>query len=116
MKSALAWLYVFGAVFIALLTNSISAVWAKGPDKFSIWLLLILLLSPLVFISFGLLTSKIGLAVTSGIVDSLLTLSTITVGLFLFNEWNKISFLQCIGMMLALCGIFLMLFFPRAQV
>ncbi len=114
MKNLPVWLYIAGAVAIALLANSVSAVWARGEDKLSLWLLAILILSPLVFISFGLTTSKLGVAISSSAVDSLLTVSTIAVGLVLFQEWNKISGLQYLGMTLALCGLFLMLFFPKA--
>ncbi|HLC66048.1 MAG TPA: hypothetical protein VJK52_00230 [Candidatus Nanoarchaeia archaeon] len=116
MKNLPLWLYIAIAVLIAVLGNSISAVWAKGDDKLSIWLIAVLLISPLVFISFGLVTSRLGLAVTSGVIDSLLTVSTIAVGLILFQEWHKISSLQYFGMGLALLGIFLMIYFPKSGV
>ena len=70
----------------------------------------------MVFFSFGLVTSRLGVAVSSGIIDSLLTASTIAVGLILFQEWSKVSMLQYFGMVLALCGIFLMLFFPKSGI
>ena len=79
------WSYIIGAVLVALLANSISAVWAGKSDKFStIWFLALLVISPLVFITFGLVTSKLGLSMTSAIVDSLLTIGTILIGLFFF--------------------------------
>ena len=114
MKNVLGWIAVMGTVAIASLSDSVAAVWAKGENKFSIYLLLIFLLSPFVFISFGLVTSRIGLAITSGVINSLLVLSTILVGLFFFNEWNKVSFLQYLGMFFALVGIVLMLFSQKA--
>ena len=73
-----------------------------------------LLLSPLVFITFGLVTAKLGVAIGSGVIDSLLVLTTVAVGLIVFREWDKISALQYLGMALALAGVFLMLFFPKA--
>ena len=111
-----AWVYVFIAVAIAVSGNSVSSIWAKGENKFSIWLLALLIISPLVFITFGLTTSKIGVAVASGVVDSLLTFSTIAIGLFFFQEWNKVSSLQYVGMLFALTGTILMVFFPKASI
>lgn len=114
MKPFSTWIYILAAVFIAVLGNSVSAIWAKEADKFSLWLLAVLAISPFVFISFGLVTSRLGVAIGSGVIDSLLTLSTISVGLFLFQEWGKVSSLQFLGMALALSGVFLMLFFPKS--
>lgn len=103
------WLYVIGAVVVAIVANSISAIWASKEDKFtSIWFLLLLLISPLVFITFGLVTSKAGLTISSATVDSLLTVGTILVGLFVFKELNSVSVYQYIGIFLAITGIVFM--------
>lgn len=104
------WLYIIGAIFIAVTANSISTIWAGKENKFTIWLLMLILISPFVFISFGLVTSKIGLALTSGTIDSLLTVSTILVGLFIFKEWGTLNLYQYSGMALAVLGIILMQF------
>ncbi len=105
------WLYIFGAVSIAVLANSISVIWATNKGgKFSVWLLLLVVISPLVFITFGLTASKLGLSMGSAIIDSLLTIATILVGLFLFKEWGNVSVYQYIGMFLAVSGIILMQF------
>src|SRR3989344_9290231 len=105
------WLYVISAVIVAVLANSVSAIWASKEDKFtSLWFLLVIIISPLVFITFGLVTSKLGLAVSSGTIDSLLTISTILVGLFIFHEWNNISLYQYIGIVFTVLGIILMQF------
>lgn len=107
------YLLVAGAVAVAVLGNTISAVWAKGDNKFSLWLLAVLIVAPAVYISFGLVTRKAGLAVTSGVIDTSLTVVTILVALIFFGEWNKISFLQYLGLLFALTGLFFMLFFPK---
>lgn len=114
MKSFQIFFYIIGAVAIALLGNSISAIWAKSDEKFSLWLLAILIIAPMVFILFGVVTSKIGLAISSGVIDSLLTVSSVLVGLIVFQEWQRVTVLQYLGMALALAGIFLMLFSPKA--
>jgi multidrug transporter EmrE-like cation transporter len=110
-----AWFYIILAVALALLGNALSAMWASGEDRFSVWLWLTLLVSPLVFISFGLVTSKVGLSIAAGTVDALLTIATIGVGLFLFQERSTVSPVQCVGIALAVLGIFLMLFFPKPE-
>jgi len=105
-------LYIIVAVVVAVSANSISAVWAKQGNKFTIWLLAVILISPLVFITYGLVTSRIGLALASSVIDSLLIVGTIVVGLILFKEWDKILDLQYIGMGITMLGILLILFSP----
>lgn len=108
------WLYVIAAVGVALLANTISAVWASKEERFSLWLLAVILVSPLVFITFGLVTSRLGIAISSATIDSLLTISTIFVGLAFFQEWNKLSFYQYVGITSVIVGIFLMQFAGRS--
>lgn len=115
MKNFVWAMAIMGAVAIAALADSVSTLWANGNNRFSIYLLLIFLLGPLVFISFGLVTTKVGLAITSGVVNSLLVLTSISIGLFVFGEWNKVSFLQYVGMAFAITGIIFMLFFPKVN-
>lgn|SRR3989338_5676462 len=103
------WGYIIGTVIVAIVANSISAIWASKENKFtSIWFLALLVISPLVFITFGFVTSKLGLSVSSATIDSLLTVGTILVGLFLFQEWNSVSWYQYLGIFLAISGIVLM--------
>jgi multidrug transporter EmrE-like cation transporter len=104
-------LFIILAVGIALLANSVSAVWAAKEDRLrTIWFPIILIVSPLVFLSFGFVTSKLGVAVASGTIDSLLTISTIFVGLFLFHEINSLSIYQYAGIGFSILGIILMQF------
>lgn len=116
MDRVVIWLYVLGAVAIALLGNYLAATWASKDEKFSLFLVLLVVVSPLVFISFGLVTSKIGVAVGSGTIDSLLTVSTVLLGLFVFHEWNRLSMYQYTGLFLVLAGIVLMQFSSRLEV
>lgn len=113
MKNLSLWVYVIVAVAIAISANSISTIWAKGEDRFSPWLIAVITISPFVFISFGLVVSKVGMAISSGVIDSLLTFSTIAIGLIVFREWDKVSAAQYVGMAFAMTGIVLMLFFPK---
>lgn len=104
------WTYIIIAVLVALGANSISAIWASKASKFNVWLIALLIISPLVFITFGLVTKKLGLALTSGTIDSLLTVSTILVGLIFFKEWKTLSFYQYFGTFFAVLGIILIQF------
>src|SRR3989344_3907674 len=105
-------LYVLVAVVVAVSANSISAIWAKPENRLSLWLLAVILISPLVFITYGLVTSRIGVALASSVIDSLLIVGTIAVGLVLFKEWDKIIGLQYLGMGLAIVGVLLIIFSP----
>lgn len=106
-------LYIVIAVGVAVLANSIAAIWAKQDSRYGWWLLAVILISPLVFITYGLVTSKLGVSVASGTVDSLLTITTILVGIFIFKEINTLTGLQYLGIALAMAGIFLMVFSPQ---
>lgn len=102
------WIYVITAVIVALTANSISTLWAGKENWLNVWLLLLVIISPFVFITFGLVTNKIGLAASSGTIDSLLTITSILVGLIVFREWATVSSYQYYGMGLAIVGIILM--------
>ena len=106
------WLSIALAVVVAAAANSISAIWATQ-QKLS-WLIAMLAISPFVFITFGLVAKKTGLAVAAGTTDALLTVVTMAIGLVLFREWSRTSPVQLVGMALAVAGVCLMLFFPRA--
>lgn len=69
-----------------------------------------MVISPVIFITFGMVSARIGLAVGSAVIDSALTISTIILGLILFGGWRDISVLQYGGMGLAVAGIILMQF------
>ena len=107
------WYLLVAAVAVAAMGNAASAHWANQPHKLSIWLLAIVLLAPLVFITFGLVAARTGLAVAAGTVDLSLTLVTFVIGLVAFGEWNRVSTAQYVGMALAVAGIGLLLFFPK---
>ena len=109
MNGLITWLYISIAVIVALGANSISAIWAGKENKFSSpWLLAVILISPLVFITFGLVTSRLGLAMSAATIDVLLVATTILVGLFFFHESGSVSLYQVLGMALAFAGIILM--------
>jgi multidrug transporter EmrE-like cation transporter len=64
----------------------------------------------LVFITFGLVTARVGVAVGAGTLDSLLSLSTIIVGLLFFKDHKQFSAYQYWGLAFISAGIILMQF------
>ncbi len=108
MSKLTVWFYIISTVLIALAANAVGAIWASKDNKFSLWLLLLIVISPLVFISFGLVTAKIGVAVSSATIDTILAISTILVGLFFFHEASNISIYQYMGIASAIFGMVLM--------
>ncbi len=106
-------LYIATSVAIAVLANYVASQWAREPYKWSWWLVALFILSPLVFLSFGFVSQRFGLSVAGAINDSLLTISTIVVGLVVLQEWNRVSPAQYIGMLFAVIGIVLMGLFGR---
>lgn len=108
-------MYVLITVGIAVLANYVAATWGAKEDKWSLLLLALILISPLVFITFGLVSARIGVAIASGTIDSLLTVSTVLLGLVVFAEWNKISFYQYLGLLFVLVGIVLLQFTTKAE-
>jgi len=109
------WIYILIAVGVALFANYIAASWGAREDKMSLLLLGIILVSPLVFITFGLATARIGVAIASGTIDALLTVSTVVLGLLVFGEWSKISYYQYAGLLLVFMGIVLMQFTTHTE-
>ena len=102
------WAVIIGNIALALTANALSTIWASraGPG----WPLLgvLLVISPLIFISFGLVSARLGLAVGSAVIDSALTISSIILGLILFGGWREVSMMQYSGISLAVVGIILM--------
>jgi multidrug transporter EmrE-like cation transporter len=104
---------IVGAVAVASVGNSLSAAWAGHGYKLSWSFYGMILISPLVFMTFGMVAGRVGLAVAAGTVDALLVATTVLIGLVFFREWSKVSILQYLGIALSVSGICLMLFFPR---
>lgn len=103
----ISWVYVILSLSAALAANTVSAKWAGEATLLNRYLPIMLVLSPLVFITFGLTTARTGLALGSASVDSLLTITTIVVGLIFFREWKTLSVTQLMGIAAIVVGIVL---------
>lgn len=103
------WVYVGLAVAVAVAANAISTKWAMQwgghGSVMNMWFIPMLLISPLVFVTFGWAASRLGLAVGSATIDSLLTVATVVFGLIFFQEWRILSVQQYAGLALVLAGI-----------
>lgn len=108
MDKLTTWAFIALAVAIALGANTIATIWAKSPVTFSYWLLALIIISPLVFITFGLVTARTGLLVSSGTIDSLLTITTVLLALIAFREWSTVTNTQLAGIGFTLTGIVLL--------
>ncbi len=108
MDKLITWGYIAVALAIAVGANAIATVWGQSANKLSLWLLALVAISPLVFISFGLVTARTGLLVSAGTIDSLLTLSTIVVALLVFHEWQSLTLIKSVGIGCTVLGIILL--------
>jgi multidrug transporter EmrE-like cation transporter len=63
------------------------------------------LLAVIAFLSFRFLCQRFGLAVASGVVDSILTIASILIAMFFFKE--QLSYRQIAGLTFIVVGIFL---------
>src|SRR5262249_27706153 len=108
--NTLTWGYMAAAVALAALGNYISSIWAADANKMSWTFAALLVVSPLVFITFGLVSRRLGLAIAAGTVDALITVSTVLIGLIFLKEWQRVSLVQYIGLGFAVVGIVLMVF------
>ena len=102
--------YIFVTITVSVLGNYVAAIWAAQPDRiYTLWLPALLIVSPLVFITYGITLSRLGVSIGSATIDSLPTLGTVFVGLFIFKEYNVVTEMQMLGIFSLLCGMLLML-------
>lgn len=105
--TVVSWIYVLIAVGVALTANAISAKWAGQSNWVNPWLWPMLMISPIVFVTFGITAARIGLTLGSANIDSLLTIATIMFGLIAFREWKMLSAHQYAGVVFIIVGIVL---------
>ena len=85
-------LYVLLAVGVAVFANYLAALWGNSGRMFSWLLVAVVVLSPfrLHHLRSG-HYARLGVAIGSGAIDSLLSILTVGVGLVVFNEWAKLT-------------------------
>ena len=104
------WALIAGNIALALTANAVATIWAGQGGRNWALLAVLVVISPVIFITFGVVSARVGLAVGSAMIDSALTISSILLGLILFGGWRDVTVLQYGGMGLAVAGIVLMQF------
>lgn len=105
MSSPLLWGLICANLVLAVSANALSTHWAISGMRVSPQLVLVALISPAVFVTFGIVASRMGLAAGSAIIDSLLTVGSVLVGLVIFGEWRALSLMKGAGLLMAITGI-----------
>lgn len=87
-----------------ILCDSLSANWAKVGSRLS--LVIVLVLSPTAYLLFGLLASRVNLAIAGSLVNLMIMIGAVLVGIFYFKE--QVTLLQWIGIGLGIIAILIL--------
>lgn len=71
----------------------------------------LLFMPAVAYLIFGGVVAQLGLAIGSGVMNSVNLIATILLGLIHLREWDKVSWWQVVGIASAAAGVVLMLFF-----
>lgn len=93
---------------LAIGANAAGTTWAQAGLRINGTFLVTLVLSPLVFLTFGFVASRMGLAPASATIDTLLTIGSVLVGLVWFGEWSQMTPRHLAGLGLAISGVVLL--------
>ena len=104
MATLIVWGLTICSVGFFILCDSLSTNWAKHSSLTSLFAVIIL--SPVAYIFFGLVSSRANLAVGGAMVNLILVLAAVLVGLFYFKE--KLTILQWTGIGFGLIGILIL--------
>lgn len=108
------WSAVLICAALSTLADTLGTVWWEQKKT---WILLAILgISPLVFLAFGYVGSHFGLAKASSLTNTLVVLGPILVGIFYRGELRQLSFVELVGMTLAVGGIVLLTVFSPREV
>jgi len=98
---AIRWLVVGATALVFILCDSLSARWGQtGKDTIMHF---VIPLAPLGYILFGILNRQSSLSINSGLVNSIIIISTICVGVFFFGD--VLSIKQFIGLGFAILAV-----------
>lgn len=109
------WGLIVVATIPFVLGDTLSKIWAEGGPWAWPAFAAIVVIAPIGYMLFGWMAKRSGLALASGLINSLLVLGTMLVGLVIMREWNKVTPPQYVGMALAFAGIILMLLFEQPK-
>ena len=104
MAIAIVWALTILSVGFFILCDSLITNWAKNSSVSS--LIAVIVLSPVAYVFFGLVSSRANLAVGGAMVNLILVLAAVLVGLFFFKE--KLTMLQWTGIGFGLVAILIL--------
>ena len=108
------WTAVLVCTLLSTLTDTLGTLWWER--KQTSLLIATILLSPLVFLSFGYVGSHFGLARASSLTNTLIVAGPILVGLTFRHELRQLAIPQVFGMGFILVGITLLAVFRPTSV
>jgi drug/metabolite transporter (DMT)-like permease len=90
--------------------DSLSALWARqgnyGSQRALFYLASMCVVGPIAYALFGYLTQRVGVSVTSGLVNTSIVIGTILVGILFFHD--AVTTRQIIGLVLAVLAVALL--------
>lgn len=98
------WSVVLVCAGMFILCDGLSAHWGKTGNGRS--LAYVMLLSPLSYWAFALINTRLNLAVTGALVNTIVVVGAVLVGTFVFKE--EVSLMQYVGIALALVSVTLL--------
>ena len=107
------WSAVVLCAALSTIADTLGTVWWEKKENWQ--LAAILLLAPVVFLSFGYVGSHFGLAKASSLTNTLIVIGPILVGILFRGELRQLSGIEIFGMTLSVLGIALLtVFSPRS--
>jgi drug/metabolite transporter (DMT)-like permease len=103
-RTVVAWLLTLGSSGFFILCDALSANWAKRSHLSS--LAVVVVLSPIAYLLFGLLASRLNLAIAGSLVNLMIMIGAVLVGVFHFKE--HVTGLQWAGIALGAVAIVLL--------
>ena len=104
MQPIIIWALTLCSAGFFILCDSLSANWAKKSHLPS--LAIVVVLSPIAYLLFGLLASRVNLAVAGSLVNLMIMVGAVLVGVFYFKE--HITGLQWAGIILGAVAILIL--------
>ena len=108
------WTAVLVCTLLSTLTDTLGTIWWER--KQTSVLIATILLSPLVFLSFGYIGSHFGLARASSLTNTLIVAGPILIGITFRHELRQLTLPQVFGMGFILVGITLLAVFRPTPV
>ena len=108
------WTAVLVCTLLSTLTDTLGTIWWER--KQTSVLIATILLSPLVFLSFGYIGSHFGLARASSLTNTLIVAGPILIGITFRHELRQLTLPQVFGMGFILIGITLLAVFRPTPV